>query len=151
MRDADNASRAGGTRVNRLVALMVALGCATPLVFAATLTPSDSGMGTHTQVGLPDCGFKVVTGLPCATCGCTTAFAHAADGALLTSLLTQPFGAVLALSLAMATLVSLWGVWSGMPVAGVFAALAHRRWVVAWVALLLLAWAYKAGVVWAGG
>ena len=85
----------------RLVSLGIALACASPLVLAAMLTPSAEGMGTHKQMGLPECGFVTATGLPCATCGCTTAFAHAADGSLLTSLATQPFGAMLALALAM--------------------------------------------------
>ena len=53
----------------RFGALLLALACAVPLIFAATLTPSDAGMGTHMQVGLPDCGFKLATGYPCATCG----------------------------------------------------------------------------------
>ena len=134
-------------RGNRLIALIVMLGCAAPLVVASMLTPSASGTGTHMQMGLPDCGFKAVTGYPCATCGCTTAFAHAADGSLLQSLLTQPFGAVLAVALAMAVWIGMWGVWSGMPVGPVFSLLSNRWIVIAWVALLFGAWAYKAGLV----
>ena len=98
----------------RVGALGLALVCASPLVFAATLTASAAGMGTHTQMGLPECGFVIATGLPCATCGCTTAFAHAADGSLLMSLMTQPFGAVLAIALAMMTLIAGWSALSGM-------------------------------------
>ncbi|MCA9610613.1 MAG: hypothetical protein KC619_33690, partial [Myxococcales bacterium] len=35
------------------------------LVTAAMLTPSPEGHGTHTQLGLPPCGFLVYTGYPC--------------------------------------------------------------------------------------
>lgn len=139
------------TRANRMVALIIALACAAPLVVAATLTPSDSGMGTHTQMGLPDCGFKMLTGYPCATCGCTTAFAHAAHGSLLDSFITQPFGAVLAVSLAMVTIVSIWSVLTGMSMAGLGAVLATRRAILFWAFLLLAAWAYKAASVYASG
>jgi hypothetical protein len=43
---------------------------------AAMLTPSPLGHGTHTQLGLPPCGFLSFTGVPCPGCGLTTAFSH---------------------------------------------------------------------------
>lgn len=135
----------------RLGALALALVCATPLVVAATLTPSDAGFGTHTQMGLHECGFKLATGLPCATCGCTTAFAHAADGSLLTSLMTQPFGAMLALSLAMMTLIAGWSAASGMSLTPLGRVMATKRFVLSWIAILLVGWGYKAAFVAAGG
>lgn len=46
------------------------------IITAATLTPDTAGHGTHTQLGLPPCGFYVFTGLPCPGCGLTTCFAH---------------------------------------------------------------------------
>ena len=135
----------------RLFGLALALCCAAPLVFAATLTPSDAGIGTHTQMGLPECGFVLATGLPCATCGCTTAFAHAAEGSLLTSLITQPFGAVLALSLAMVTLIAGWSAVSGMRLEPLGRMMATKAFVLPWLVLLLAAWGYKAVAVSAGG
>lgn len=56
------------------------------LATARTLTPDPAGHGTHTQLGLPPCGFLVLTGgCPCPGCGLTTAFAHLAH--------LDPFGA----------------------------------------------------------
>jgi hypothetical protein len=48
------------------------------LVIARALTPAASGTGTHTQLGLPPCGFLHWTRLPCPLCGLTTSFAHMA-------------------------------------------------------------------------
>jgi hypothetical protein len=131
----------------RVGALGLALASASPLVLAAMLSPSSEGMGTHTQMGLPECGFVIATGYPCATCGCTTAFAHAADGSLLTSFMTQPFGALLALALAMVTLIAGWSAISGMKLAPLGQMMATRHFVLSWVVLLLGAWAYKAALV----
>jgi hypothetical protein len=116
-------------------------------VLAAMLKPSDAGIGTHTQMGLPECGFVLVTGYPCATCGCTTAFAHAADGALLTSFLTQPFGAMLAVALAMMTLIAAWSAISGMTLTPLGRVMATKAFILPWLALILLAWGYKAATV----
>jgi hypothetical protein len=65
------------------------------VITAAMLTPSPSGHGTHTQLGLPPCGFLVFTGYPCPGCGLTTAFAHMVRLQLLGAWHANPFGIVL--------------------------------------------------------
>lgn len=95
----------GGVRATlaeRVWAGIVAVGSLAVLSLAAHLTPSDAGVGTHTQIGLPACGFKLAWGTPCPTCGMTTAFSHAADARYLTAAETQPMGTLLALVTAMA-------------------------------------------------
>ena len=77
----------------RIAAGLVALGVLAVLVTAASLTPADSGIGTHTQLGMADCGWMVKIGRPCPTCGMTTAFAHAANLSPAASLVAQPFAA----------------------------------------------------------
>ena len=104
-------------------------------------------MGTHMQMGLPACGFKEVTGYPCATCGCTTAFAHAANGSLLDALIVQPFGAVLAVGVAMVTLITGWSAVSGMSLAPLGRVAGSKAFNMSWIGLLLLAWGYKSVVV----
>jgi hypothetical protein len=72
--DVANAPRAGvGERL-----CWTALGCANAgvLAIARRVAPDASGLGTHVQLGLPACGFLASTGLPCPSCGLTTAFAH---------------------------------------------------------------------------
>lgn len=56
--------------------LALGLTSLTVLGLALWLHPSPAGHGTHTQLGLPPCGFLAFTGLPCPGCGLTTSFAH---------------------------------------------------------------------------
>ena len=50
------------------------------LATAAFLQLSPSGIGTHTQLGMPECGIVRMFGMRCPTCGMTTAWAHAVRG-----------------------------------------------------------------------
>jgi len=84
----------------RVAAGVLALLILTVLVLAATLQADPAGHGTHTQLGLPACGFAVATGKPCPTCGMTTAFSHAAHGNLVASFLVQPGGLLASLGAA---------------------------------------------------
>lgn len=85
----------------RLVWAGVAVVCAAVLVLAVQLRPDIRGMGTHQQLGLAPCGFVFWTrGLPCPTCGMTTAFALMMHGHPWASFITQPLGAILCLATA---------------------------------------------------
>ena len=107
------------------------------------LDANPAGLGTHQQLGLPPCGFLASTRLPCATCGMTTAFVHAAHGRLLTSLLTQPAGMVFAIFTAMCAIISLWALTVGAPLEPVL------RWlwrpITVWLlaVLVISSWVYK--------
>ncbi len=91
----------------RLYGAGVAAVAAAVLVTAARLTPAGTHLGTHRQLGLPPCGFVVTTGLPCPTCGMTTAFSHVAHGRLIAAAKTQLAGAVLAVLTATAGVAGL--------------------------------------------
>jgi len=69
--------------------------CTSVLTIAAMITPDPSGHGTHTQLGLPPCGFLLLTGAPCPGCGLTTAFAHGIRGEWLLAASANPLGLVL--------------------------------------------------------
>jgi uncharacterized protein DUF2752 len=53
-------------------------------------------MGTHMQLGLPDCNFKVITTVPCPSCGMTTSFAYVMHADFWNSLQANFAGTALA-------------------------------------------------------
>ena len=102
------------TTLHRLLWHGIALGSLCVLAVAAMLEPDPAGHGTHTQLGLPPCGFLIVTGAPCPGCGLTTAFAHAIRGDFGLAASANPLG-----------LLHFAAVCASVPVALVAL---HRRW-----------------------
>jgi len=66
----------------RLVLGAIGLGLVCLFVVAAILKPSPCEIGTHQELGLPPCSFLVLFGVPCPTCGMTTAWACLMHGDL---------------------------------------------------------------------
>jgi len=128
---------------DRLLAAMGALACLAVLAVAAYLSPDSQGHGTHEQLGMPRCSWVVTFDKPCPTCGMTTSFAYAADGNLLTSLITQPFGALLAVATASAFWVFLHGALFASRVGRLFRPMWTQRWIAAGAVMLIAAWVYK--------
>jgi hypothetical protein len=135
------------TRHVRLGIVAVAMGLIALFAVAAWLNPYGPGglprgMGTHTQLGLPECNFLRLTGLPCPSCGMTTSFALLMHGDLVASLHANAVGTLLAIFLLAAIPWSLVGAvrgrWLGvrrlepvlLRVVIVFAGLALAHWVV---------------------
>ncbi len=94
--------------VVRVVAAACGLGLLGMLIVARVLQPEVSGLGTHRQLKLPECGVWMVTGQPCPSCGMTTAWAHATRGNLIASAQSNAGGLLLACS-AMVSVVWLLG------------------------------------------
>ncbi|MCA9305869.1 MAG: DUF2752 domain-containing protein [Phycisphaerales bacterium] len=135
---------------NRLAGAGAALACAALLGTAAWLSPSGAGHGTHTQLGMPPCGWVLAFDKPCPTCGMTTSFAHAAHGELWAAFVTQPFGALLALASAMVFWMGLHSAVTGSRALSSLGRLFLPRYVWIGVALLVAAWVYKL-LVWVPG
>jgi len=136
--------RSGSKRRGRqILGALIAIGCAAVLGLAAWMSPASDGHGTHEQLNLPPCGWILAADIPCPTCGMTTAFAHAADGNLIQSLLTQPLGAVLALATAMGLFICMYVAATGSRVGNVLAELWTRKVTYAVIAAVLIAWGYK--------
>jgi hypothetical protein len=67
----------------RLLLTVLGLGLIGLLVLARCLAPSPMDLGTHQELGLPPCSFRVLFGLPCPSCGMTTAWAYLVRGQVL--------------------------------------------------------------------
>ena len=127
----------------RATAALILAGCVSLFAIAARLEPAAGGIGTHEQLGLPPCGMAMIWGLPCPTCGMTTAFAYAARGQFAAAFHAQPAGLTLALATGLGAFAA-----GGTLVTG-------RSYRVNWtrvsptavgfgvVAVVLGAWAYK--------
>jgi hypothetical protein len=134
----------------RVLSGAAAIGAAGVLAVAAMLTPSTSGVGTHTQLGLANCTFLDWTGHPCPMCGATTTFALLAHFRLIDGIVNQPFAALLfaltcgVVAISLAELVDPRGRWSRI------AARFERHEVlagVAFVALMAASWIYKVAIL----
>ncbi len=91
----------------RLLGLLVGGPCVLVVALAVWLTPDARGYDTHTQLALPPCGFLRTTGLPCPTCGMTTAYANLAHGRVVSALRANVGGAALFVVTVLAGLVGL--------------------------------------------
>src|ERR1700758_5102520 len=101
--------------LGRATALAVSLAALSMLVTARMLTPSPTGTGTHEALGFGECQFLARSGLPCPTCGMTTATAHFVRGHWLTSFYTQPMGFVVAFAAAVTFWAGLYIAMTGRP------------------------------------
>lgn len=131
------------TRAERIIAAVVAALCLGLLLVAAGLTPSAAGHGTHTQLGLPQCGWAVRFNKPCLTCGMTTAFSHAVRGELRSAFVAQPFGAILAVGVAAGFWGGVYQAGSGSRLGWVCARLWRPRIIWLLVGLAVGAWVYR--------
>ncbi|MCC6284613.1 MAG: DUF2752 domain-containing protein [Phycisphaerales bacterium] len=149
MTDADHpAQRADVSPAAAPVRARVLAGCLAALSLAvlttgAILVPAPEGHGTHRQLGLLACAWPQTMGIPCPTCGMTTAVSHAARGNFGKAIAAQPFGAVVALACATTAWLGGWVAATGSRVYLLFAGLLRPRSVWAAVGLLTAAWGYK--------
>ena len=144
IQQSDRSEQRSRRRTARGIAAAVLAAGLGVLLVASLLHARPDGIGTHEQLGLPPCGLYQTTGIPCPTCGMTTAFAYAAHGRLLEAFYTQPAGAILALATAVAVLVAGYVLVTGCDLGPVW----QRVWrprivIVAALCVFLGAWGYK--------
>ncbi len=128
----------------RIFSGLFALGCLAVLVTAFLLEPSTRGVGSHTRLGLPPCGWLAMFGKPCITCGYTTTFAWTAKGAFGTAIRNQPAAFVVCIGTAAAFWLSALAAVTGARMDRVVTAV-FRPWVL-WIlgAVVVAGWMYKA-------
>ena len=84
----------------RIGLVVIALGLVGLFTIALILDPYKDGkvwtQETHTQLGFPPCTFKVVTRVPCPSCGMSTSFALLIRGDVWNSLQANAAGTLLA-------------------------------------------------------
>ena len=127
----------------RGLVLLLAGALLAPLVIAATLTPDARGIGTHEQIGLPMCSWPAALGIPCPSCGMTTAFAYVARVQFMQAFSTQFMGALLAIACAVGCVVALGVSLTGYQLQRLFDPLLNRWGFTAVVSLFLGAWFWK--------
>jgi hypothetical protein len=132
-----------------MAAVVVAACCLGVLLLAAWLNPNPQGHGTHTQLGMPACGWAAAFNHPCPTCGMTTSFAYAAHLRFWESFKTQPFAFLLAVGTAAGFWVALHVAITGSQLGRTCARMVTPRSLWVLTGLAFAAWAYK-WVTWVG-
>ncbi len=123
--------------------IIVILALTAVFALAAWLPPSASGHGTHESLGLPPCGFLVITGIPCPSCGLTTSFSHMAHGHIWLAFVTQPFGFVLFLLFIYMWVMSGYAIVRKIPFSLVTGSRTMEWIQVILLIIMMLAWIYK--------
>ncbi len=126
----------------------IALSCVSGIVLtiARVLSPSPNGLGTHQQLGLPPCFFHKLTGIPCPTCGMTTSFAHTVRFHFYEAFVTQPFGMLACVLMALLIPLSFVLMRRRVPWLKLLTVRGSNAVMYVLLALFVIAWGYK---IWA--
>jgi hypothetical protein len=140
---ADGSLGAARTGWDRALWWLLSAGIVSIGAIARVLTPSATGVGTHTQLGLPRCGFLWLTGLPCPACGLTTCFAHLMHGQLTAAVHCQPLGVALFGLLALLLPLTVWAGVRARPFFETLAAMHASRIALVIACALLVQWSVR--------
>lgn len=135
------------SNLTRLTAVGVFVGAMAILVVAWRINPDPKGIGTHKQLGLRPCGFLVTTGLPCPTCGMTTAFANTVRGRLWRAACAQPAGTLLAVFTAVLAGVAVIVMATGRRLEINWYRINPMRVLVSGIVVFMAGWIFKIAVV----
>lgn len=111
------------------------------LLAAFWMHPHASGMGTHRQLGLSQCGSLTRTGWPCPTCGMTTSVTAMAHGQAWPAWKAQPAGVVLFLAAMTLAVVHTVAFASSVEISKLFRP--RLAWLLIGLGVLLAGWTWK--------
>ncbi len=132
-------------------AAVVLAACLGVLGVAGWLEPDPRGYGTHARLVGHECPLPQTLGLPCPSCGMTTAFALTVRGRWLSALGAQPAGFALCLAVMAAAGVAAGTVVSGKVWHANWYRLTPGRLALVVLGLLLAGWGYKISRMLTGG
>ena len=127
----------------RLLWWAIAVGSIAVLSLAAAIEPDARGYGTHTQLGLPPCGFLLLTGSPCPGCGLTTAFAHGIRGQWAMAASANPLGLTLFLIVCACVPLGVAAAWRGWSLDDVVERFGLNRWALALAGCAVVVWVVR--------
>jgi hypothetical protein len=130
------------TWLDRSISGFVAIAASVSYGTLLRLSPDARGHGTHEQLGWSACGWPLHYGIPCPTCGCTTAACLLVHGRIVAAFVTQPFGAAFAAVGLLLGVHALLCLLRGRSFVDILVRARFWRWLVGAIALLLAAWAY---------
>ncbi|NOY90582.1 MAG: DUF2752 domain-containing protein [Deltaproteobacteria bacterium] len=140
VRAAALASQRRGTLGSRVAWFFFFIMPASVIGLSAWLTTARLDNTLHPLFGLPPCGFKLVTGLPCPGCGLTHSFTAMAHFDFVGAVLANPFGVILFLvSLTTIPLAAL-GFVRGWPVVDTLERLQFDKWAILLAITSVLVW-----------
>jgi hypothetical protein len=133
------------TGVERLLLLAILAAVVALSALLSVVPPDPRGLGTHERLpfGMARCSWPVTVGLPCPTCGVTTAACHLVHGQVLRAFAVQPFGATLMAAALAAAAATLWHLARNRSLFWRISLWPWGRVLVAGVLLGLLSWGYK--------
>jgi hypothetical protein len=130
--------------IDRGIAVAIILIAAAMVVLLLMLQPDPRGVGTHEQLGMAPCGWaQGPEGIPCPTCGVTTAACQLVHLHPIEAVITQPFGAALALAGLLLAGAAVFCLARQKSFLDLITWLPYGTIVVGFTVLLLASWLYK--------
>ncbi|MFW2388023.1 MAG: DUF2752 domain-containing protein [Polyangiales bacterium] len=136
-------SASSNQTIHRLLWWFIAFGSISLLVVAAFVEPDSRGYGTHQQLGLPPCGFLLLTGSPCPGCGLTTAFAYGVRGQWSMAASANPLGLILFLLVCACVPLGITAALRGWSIDEVIVRFNLNNWALAVAACAVVVWVVR--------
>lgn len=131
-----------GSRNESLVYLILFTVSGVILFLAIWMEPAPPGQRINPDLPIAECSFKNTTGVPCPSCGYTTASVHMAHGQFLLAISYQPMGAVMFILIFGVFVTSLFWMISGRPSLRTVADTIYLPYLFPLLVFYILAWIY---------